>query len=467
MRDLESETDDDAGTDDEGGQDRRIRSPHPGVVVLARMTGTPRRKTWRARYVDPDTRKTVYESLTKHGLTSKEARRTWAIRKSKLLASRRTAIELGARRLTKTPLGDAVAAYLRRCEREHRKATVDGYRISLDLLTEWTAREKFVHVEEIDDAALVRLRDRIVEQRRPDGKPLAASSVNHHLRQIGTAFHAFRRRGLTPLLRRDEIADSLRGVAQPRPEPSPLSPKECADLLRACLRHDVATFKLTRREHAQHPSADVVNGTRRYDPIGPLVLFYLLTGARSNEALALPWSAVDLDARDAFGNAGGVVRLSPLITKTKIGRDIDLSVCPAVRSLLAAMRLRSGGAGYVFGGRKPLNKARSRADIRRLVRAFGAPAFSPQTLRQTAAAFYVNAPGVFGGASLYRSCAQLGHAPDVATRFYLDVVRGVSPAAKTIEQAMGVEALAAGIVSLVRGATAEDVAELAQERQAG
>lgn len=416
------------------------------------MTGTPPRRDFRARFVDPDTGKTKYVSLTHKGLTTADGRRTWAVAKSKALAARRVAIELGARLRSRTDLATAVEQYLARCAYEHRKATIESYTRSLGLLTAWAKRERIEIVEQIDPPALVRLRDHLVARRRRDGERLAASSVNHDLRAISTAMRSFRRRGYCPSLTRDEITDNLRRVPEPRPAPAPLTPNECAKLLEACIRHDVATFDLTRKEHAKYPSAKSLGLTRRYAPVSPLILFLLLSGARAGEAFGLRWASVDLTERDGFGNETGVVRLPPELTKTRTGRDIDLTVAPGLRALLLAMTLRRGSDGFVFGGRKPLKKSRARADMRRVVSKFEAPEFSPQRLRQTAAAYLVNSAGIFGSASIYRSCAQLGHSPDVASRAYLDVIRGVPREARTIEAAMRVERQVAAIVALARGA---------------
>src|SRR5690606_11963233 len=104
----------------------------------------------------------------------------------------------------------------------------------------------------------------------------------------------------------------------------------------------------------------------------------LLTGMRADEARELRWAAVDLDAEP-----GGAIRLRPEDVKTKHGRTVDLVVSPALRSILRALRLRSGGAGYVFGGDEPYSRSKIEAARKRLVRSFGAPEFTWQALRST------------------------------------------------------------------------------------
>jgi hypothetical protein len=50
----------------------------------------------------------------------------------------------------------------------------------------------------------------------------------------------------------------------------------------------------------------------------------------------------------------------------------------------------------------------------------------------------VNAPGIFGAASIFREAKQLGHSATIAERSYCGVVK-VSPEAKTLEAAMQIE----------------------------
>jgi hypothetical protein len=57
--------------------------------------------------------------------------------------------------------------------------------------------------------------------------------------------------------------------------------------------------------------------------------------------------------------------------------------------------------------------------------------------RHTTGTYLTNAPGIFGAASAYRSAKQLGHSVAVAEKHYLGLVRGISPAARTLEDAMG------------------------------
>ncbi len=135
--------------------------------------------------------------------------------------------------------------------------------------------------------------------------------------------------------------------------------------------------------------------------------------------------------------------------KTKQARQIDLIVSPVLARLLGMLQLRTGGSVYVFGDAEnavtgetepALTYELLKAARRRLVREYGAPAFSWQRLRVTCGTFLANAPGIFGAASAYREAKQLGHSVTVAERHYLGVVH-ISPDARTLEEAMGVDKL--------------------------
>jgi hypothetical protein len=111
-------------------------------------------------------------------------------------------------------------------------------------------------------------------------------------------------------------------------------------------------------------------------------------------------------------------------------------VSPALRTLLAAMRVKSGGKGSVFG----IAEGAADAAAKRLRAEYGAPAsFGWQMLRRTCGTYLTNAPGIFGAASAYRSAKQLGHSVAVAEKHYLGLVRGIPTTARTLEAAMQIE----------------------------
>src|SRR4051812_31687030 len=105
-----------------GSTKRRHAIRHRGVVLL--KPNPKRRIGHRARWEDPDTGKTAYMTLA--GLTTDEARREWASRKSAALAKRRMDLDAGAPRKT----GATLAAAIGRFYEDHphlRERTVEVY----------------------------------------------------------------------------------------------------------------------------------------------------------------------------------------------------------------------------------------------------------------------------------------------------------------------------------------------------
>lgn len=459
---------------------RRIRSPHPGVKIKRRHWDETGRTIYYARWRDPDSRRLNDTNLTSLGRTTIETRRDWAIEKSRSLAARRAALASGAPRKTETSLADAIASYLKESKNRLRPATVSAYKDTSVPFLAWAKRLNVQLVEELDRGLLMGYRDVVAAKRRsvpvPDAERFARrdslvrrspATVNRELRHIKALLNHFRAQGKTPQLDKDAITDCLKSVPGFRAQPTPLNGPTCEKILEAALRYDLDTFQVTREEHASDWTALEFNQTLRHaEPIAPFVMFVLLTGCRFGEAIPLRWSDVDLDAPDDYGNAGGEVRLTPTATKTRIGRRIDLSVSPALRSLLKAMKLRAGGEPYVFGGRRPLHRWRFDAVRRRLSEGktkragpdkhyYGSPPFSWQQLRQTCASFLTNAPGIFRAASIYRSAEQLGHSPAVAMRFYLGVIKGIPPDARSLEEAMRITGIVGKIVRRARGEEVE------------
>jgi integrase len=268
----------------------------------------------------------------------------------------------------------------------------------------------------------------------------APRSVNRELRAIKTILEHLRRLGLVPLVTRDALADNLELVPEPRPVPAFLRPAVLVKLIDAAQRHDGKTFRLTRNEKAK----GLAEGeTPRFPPVLPYLSVVLLSGMRAAEARLLRWDAVDLTAEPT-----GTIELKPDDVKTKHGRLIDLIVSEILRELLRVLRLRAGDDLYVFQSSEPANDesplpvtyASLEAARKRLIKLCGAPRFSWQRLRVTCGTFLANAPGIFGAASAYREAKQLGHSVAVAEKHYLGVVH-VAPEAKTLEAAMGIEAV--------------------------
>ena len=143
----------------------------------------------------------------------------------------------------------------------------------------------------------------------------------------------------------------------------------------------------------------------------------------------MEWKQVDLDAIGSEGNVVGEIHLTAA-TKTKRARTVGLEVSPGFRKLLATMHLQAGTKRAVFGS----SRDTAEAAAKRIRREFGAPAgFTWQTLRRTCGCYLTNAPGIFGAASAYRSAKQLGHSVAVAEKHYVDIVRCITRAARTLE----------------------------------
>lgn len=422
---------------------RRTRSPHPGVVLL-RPDATGRHPHWRARYIDPDSGRSVKVTIDPVGAPTAETRRDWAIRKSKALARRRIELEGGAHRATGTTLSDALDRYYE----DHpqlRDGTRGVYERATDKLKAWAEAAGVRSADDLTGPRVTAFRAALVKAprgtsaaggkrgaRKATTEPRAASSVNRDLRAVGTVLGYLRKLGLLPHLSSDDLRDSLEKLAESLERTDYRKPHELQKLLEAALRHDAETFVATREEHAGSKPRGT---TARYQPIAPFVAAAMLTGARFGELVDLDWSRVDLEALDHDGKIAGEIHVTAA-SKTKRARTIGLEVSPLLRKLLAAMHVRSGGKGSVFG----LTRGEAKAAEKRLRKEYGAPAGTGwQALRATCGTYLTNAPGIFGAASAYRSAKQLGHSVIVAEKHYVDVARGISREARTLEAAMQIE----------------------------
>lgn len=444
---------------------RRTRSPHPGVKLVAReREGVT---THYARFVDPDTNKVRDENLSKLLLSSEPARVEWAKRKSQALAERRRELALGAARHTNTATGQALDEFLATVTNPATRAT---YGEGVERLRAWAEERGLKTTDEILPHHLAQFREWLRVQprqriakggkrgaRKPEEQRVKATSVNNRLRSTKACLNWLREQGKLAHVGRDDIRERLKALPADEDPPTFLRPEQLRQLLRAVLSHDGERFNITREEHA---TREGIGSTPRYTPIGPFLLTALLGGFREGELHRLTWSMVDLDALDEHGQRVGEIRLPGAGTKTRRARTVDLGVSPALRRLLIAWKLRTGGRGYVFGGEEPWSRAAVEAARKRLVgtrvrkkkgAGFGAPRFAWQELRSTCATFLTNAPGIFGASAAYRSAAQLGHRTEVAERFYLGLVRGISRDAHSVEAAMGIGDLAEEIVKATNG----------------
>ncbi len=432
---------------------RRTRSPHPGIKLIRRARQGV--TTWYARFVDPDTGKPTDTNLTKIGKTTAEARRDWAIRKSTALRERAAELALGAPRCTGGELGQALDDFL---ASKTNPATVETYREGVERFRLFAGQRGLSSVDDVHGHHVGQFRKwlRAAPRRMPiagrgagrgkrrEGEaPVKATSVNNRLRSVKACLNWLRGQGRLPRVSAEAVREGLRALRADEDPPRWLRQGELRKLLGAALRHDADTFSLTRDEHDGLRPAGT---TPRYRPIAPFVVAALLGGLREGELRRLTWDMVDLEARDDHGRAVGELRLPAAATKTKRARVVDLGVAPGLRQLLAALRLRSGGSGHVF----PVERSVVEAARRRLVRSFGAPAFSWQDLRSTCESYHVNMPA-FGAAAVWQAPLRVGNSPTIAQRFYVGLVRGIPSDARALEVAMDVGDLVLRVVRQVSG----------------
>jgi integrase len=430
---------------------RRIRSPHPGVVLKQRTLPSGA-TAWRARFTDPDSGRETYVTLDALALPTHDARRLWAIRKAKELAKRGMEIEAGAPKRIEKTFTEAVQEYAKNGERRLRARTLVVYMQGIKRFAEWARKDGLESTADVTPARLVAFREQLVAApragvkrggRRGERRETAAKrspfTINCQLRAVKTMLNAWRVAGLVPTLTRDAITDAMKALPVPREQAEHLAPAQLQRLLAAAEQHDAAVFDETREEHA---GRRLRGTTRRYEPIAQFAAFLALTGCRRGEALGLTWADVDPDAVDPQGRVVGEIRLRAASTKTHRARTIGLEVSPALRALLAAMKLRAGrgaDAQHVFGGAHAYTADLVETARARLIDEYGAPKFDWQMLRSTCATYLTNAPGIFGAATVFMSARQLGHSVAVAERHYLGVHRGIPNHAHTLEAAMQIE----------------------------
>jgi integrase len=415
-------------------------------------------------FIDPDVleregvKRYRYESLPAD-LTTEEQRTTWAIDKAEQLAKRRIELALGALPATEKKLSEVVGRFAMAHPKLSKRSKED-YDALADRLLAWAGRAGIATADKLDRKQLMAYREVLINapkktaakgkgagrRRVPTAELRSSARINTDLRKTATIL-----RYLVDACEFSKLSiDDVRRFAKPlevvRERIVFLRPHEIQQTLEAALRHDADCFAETKREHAG-PGRKTIGTTLRYTPVAPFIAFCLLSGARLGEALGLTWDEVALDAQDSFGRAVGSLQLVAVRLKTKRYRDIDLTVSPALRSLLAAMKLASGGKGRVFD----FSEAEAEAAAKRLKGivlrdgqeegGYGAPKhFGYQVCRRTAATFLTNSPGIFGGASAARSAAQLGHSAETARAFYLGRITGISMEARTLEAAMQIEA---------------------------
>ena len=406
---------------------RRIRSPHPGVVLIAPKGAYV---SWRAKYLDPDTQREKRVSLPAEAGGSDESRRKWAIALSDTVRERKVAILRGAPVATGLTLKDLIKRYENEVKDEKSDRTLKLSRKATGHFLNWCARNGVELGDELTRERLRAFRASRASERKQErvkggkpneytvtSKPRLKSTVNSELFKVQAALGYLCDSQLLPRITRADLKIGLEAYDMVREPKQPLTRDGIVELLDAC------------READQKRDAP---------PIMPWVIFTLLTGLRFGEVVNLDWSAVDLSARDDRGERCGELRTR---LKTKIGRIVSFDVSPTVRAMLDVLAVSSGRTGLVW----PRHTVDSvKASFRHL------PA-NPQMLRVTCACYLTNAHGIYGSASAYHSARRMGHSVTIAEKHYLGLVRGIPTDARTLEAAMGIEEQAAEALRALGG----------------
>jgi integrase len=422
---------------------KQARTRHPGITLSPPKDDG--RASWRATWIDPDTRKRKWATLDASAARNQETRQRWAMRAYRELRNRRLDLETGSPRMQGVAISEAVARFYR----DHpklRAGTVRTYRTGTDRFEAWAERSKLRSTDDLTRGRLMTFRAEVAREPKQAAKfggdrgeyiatkeERSPYSINRELAAVRRVLRYTLDCDQLPRASKDDLGRAFKLLPTPRDRVAYLKPKELQRLLEAAQRYD----------------ADNPNRMRPVPTIAPFVAFVLLTGMRLGEAVALDWRHVDLEALDASGKEVGEIEITSA-SKTKRGRTVGLEVSPALRKLLVAQKFRTGGRkgavwGITYGG------ARKAAE--RLVSDYGAPkGFTWQALRKTCATFLVNAGGIFGAAGVFMESRQLGHSVKVAEDHYFGVLRGIPHDARTLEAAMQIETQVRDIIASARQA---------------
>lgn len=241
---------------------------------------------------------------------------------------------------------------------------------------------------------------------------------------------------------------------------TPLKPDQLRELMEACAAYDGATFKMDRRRRTD---------AKRYKPISDFICFVLFTAIRVQELWVRKDSIlsglkrnilIGSDVRETQINLPGTVAKRA----NKPGKARTIFLRKSSTLLEMAPKLIARGTSPLF------DFTYDEVDAARkiLIRDYGAPDFTFRQLRKTSSTYLMCAPGIYGGgsATYHLVCAELGHDPEVNQDFYTSELH-IDPKAKTLEQAMGLEAIPADAPSSdVNAQVAELQAQLAQQKAA-
>ncbi len=375
---------------------RRIRSPHPGIVLLPANAHHAR----RIRYKDPDRPGKFKIEGVDEELEGKELLR-WLKRRSLWLQSRKLESRPPPTRIGLS-VDEAIDQYLDTCKRLG-EGTQDAYARSANRIQRWAGLPKYTH--EFDLGVLTRLKTWL------DRDDLQATSVNHHLRHLSPMFQYWRRAGLAPRLTKDAIAEGLKQLkAHPEP-PKALKVAQIQELV-VTLNGGVADPSSAGSRSGQ---------SHRHPAFRKYVLLLLLGGLRAGEAIRVRPEFLEPER----------LRLPGTITKNHKTRYIDDYIAPSLRGILEEHAPRPEARMFWFQHQAAL-------DWRfKLGVSFE---WDFQQLRQTCGSYLANAGGIARSASVQIAAQRLGHEIATAEKYYLDQVI-VDQGARTLEEAMGIDHL--------------------------
>ena len=147
---------------------------HPGVVLLS--PDERARQWWRARYVDPDSGRTVRKTLDRT-LTTIAAREDYCVKLSERLGRRRLELEGGAVRATGTPLRAAEKRFYSSLVKK-RERTRETYREGTDRFLAWAEEHRVRTCDDLTRGQVIAFREWLLAEAN------SASTFNKWIRAV-------------------------------------------------------------------------------------------------------------------------------------------------------------------------------------------------------------------------------------------------------------------------------------------
>lgn len=381
------------------------RNPHLGVTIC-QPSGKQRR--WRLRWTDPDTGETLHEYLTDGQARSEPTRRDAAIARWKAVEARKAELAGGAEkfRAGDMELTAAIDGYFAAQGMLKASESIKAYRRGTNRFAAYCALPA-VKVRKCRDVSLGTLRAYrkwLIAQQQKDGN--VNDTTNNSLKWLAAVLGELAADQLLPLTR-EQVKEGLLPLKSQARKKAFHRSAQLRAILAACAAHDELDY----------------NGAFAGCML-PTVLFILLTGLRSGEALLIEWRDVTIDA-----DGKACIHVREDVGKTG-ERWIYLAHSPLLAHLVANRGNRSDRARILGGSEDTLDEAR-----KRIAEMEGGVAFDCHSLRRTCGTFLFCAPSIFGAAAPYLTAAQLGHTIQTAQKSYVGLVQ-VDAAHRTTEAAM-------------------------------